>query len=201
MTTAESTALLSALSTAVPPNVVSPAAVAVPAAGQVLIPEVASEQVKATETLLLFHPNGVEAGESACVIVGAVLSSLTTTEPVPVLPTRSLAVADFVTPIVLLATVSLDGVGPLAMPEPESVAVQAIVTSALFQPAAFRGGDVAPVTDGSVLSSEYEAVVVEVAPLQMPFPFTLSKAVTVTVCGPSPPPAVNVKVQGELPLD
>jgi hypothetical protein len=103
--------------------------------------------------------------------------------------------------VVLLVTLSLDGVGPLAMPEPASVAVQAIVTSALFQPAAFPGGDVAPVTEGGVLSSEYEAVVIEVDPLQTPFPFTLSKALTVTVCGPSPPPAVNVNVQGELPLD
>ena len=57
------------------------------------------------------------------------------------------------TPVVLVVCESLAGFGPVATPEPESLALQAIATLLLFQPAAFGAGDRVPVTTGAVPST------------------------------------------------
>src|SRR3954453_22114985 len=121
-------------------------------------------------------------------INGSARSSLTTTEPLPVLPTRSVAEEVRGWPAVSSVWLALAGAGPLATPAPVSVADQLTETGAvLFQPAAFEAGETAPVTAGLVLSSAYGASVLAVCPLQ----FLLSKAATWTVLAPSPDPAVN----------
>ena len=119
---------------------------------QLLIPDSPSEQVKLTVTFVLFQPFAFAAGARLPEIVGAVLSNFTTTDPVPELPTWSLAVDVFVTPAVSAVTLSVAGVGPDPMPDPASVAPHVIVAFDLLQPAAFGAGDTAPVTAGAVLS-------------------------------------------------
>ena len=112
-------------------------------------------QLKATLTLAwLFQPNAVGVGVTVCVTDGAARSSFATTEPPPVLPTRSVAEDVNVWPPVSTVWLALAGVGPLATPEPVSVADQLTETGeVLFQPAAFGAGETAPVTVGAVLSS------------------------------------------------
>src|SRR5947209_6696195 len=113
-----------------------------------------SVQVKLTVTLVLFQPFALAAGVRLPLMVGLVVSRLTGTVPVPVLPRASVAVADLVTtPSVV--TLSVAGVGPLVTPDPASVAFQVIVTAPLFHPPAFGAGERVPVTVGPVLSSVY----------------------------------------------
>jgi hypothetical protein len=131
----------------------APLAVNVVAVGQLFTPESASEQLKAAVTSVLFHPLAFAAGDRPPVIDGAALSSLTTADPVPVFPRRSVAVAVFVVPAVLAETLSFAGVGPLATPLPLSAALQMIETLLWSQPAAFGRGERTPVTVGPVLSS------------------------------------------------
>ncbi len=121
----------------------------------VSIPDSASEHVNATVTSELFHVNELGAGLREALMLGGVLSSFTTSDPLPSLPTRSVAVEVFVTPSAGVSelTLSLAGVGPVAMPEPPSVAVQAIAVSALRQPNAFAAGVPTPVTVGGPLST------------------------------------------------
>ncbi len=154
-------ALLSALSTAVPvTDWLAPSPLSVVELVQLLMPDVASAQVKLTVTSLLFQPLPFAAGERLPVMVGAVLSSLTVTEPVPLLPTRSAAVAVF-SAVPSAVTLSVAGVGPLAIPEPPalSVALQVMETSVRYHPAVLVGAadERLPVTVGPVLSRTYEA--------------------------------------------
>jgi hypothetical protein len=147
----------------------------VPSAAQLLTPEAfpfgsgggGSLQTKLTATSVLFQPAAFGLGETEAWMVGATLSSLTTTEPLPLLPSWSVAVAVFVTPAVLPFWLSVAGLGPLATPDPEpSDALQVIVTLLLFQPAALGAGERLPVTVGPVLSSVYEALPAPLALLQ-----------------------------------
>src|SRR5437870_5071659 len=112
---------------------------------------VPSLQLNETVTSLLFQPLALAAGLRLPAIVGACLSSLTVTEPLPTLPTRSVAVDVWVV-VPFWFSDSVAGVGPLATPEPASVALQVTVTLALFQPAALAAGVSAAVTVGPVLS-------------------------------------------------
>jgi hypothetical protein len=162
------------------------------------MPDNASEHAKATVTLVLFQPAPFAAGVADPLIVGGAVSSLTVTDPEPELPNRSVAVEVFVIPTVFAFTESLAGEGPELMPEPASVADQAIATFALFQPAALGAGTIAALTLGPVLSRVYEAVAEPEAPVHFPCPLTLALAVAVAVCAPSPLPAVNGKVQLDL---
>ncbi len=151
---------LSALSRAVPvTDWLAPLDDSVVAPGQLLIPDRASEQVNDAVTSVLLHPSALAAGLREPLIVGTVLSSLTVTEPLPALPSRSVAVEACVVPVtgVLLFCESVAGVGPPPTPDPASLAAQAIPTLPLFQPAAFGAGDSAAVTTGPVLSSRYDA--------------------------------------------
>src|SRR5438552_15444864 len=85
-------ALVPAWLTAVPGTVCPvPSAVTVVGLGQVAMPDCASAQVKVTVTLLLFQPLPFAAVRTA-VINGLVLSMLTVTVAVVVLPARSVAV-------------------------------------------------------------------------------------------------------------
>src|SRR6266511_427548 len=185
-------AMLSALSVAVPSRdwpAPSSASVVVPV--QLLMPDNASAQVKLTVTAVLFHPLAFAAGLRPPAIVGAVLSSLTATEPLAVLPSRSVALDVLVTAAVLAVTLSVAGVGPLATPAPTSVALQVIVTLALVQPAAFGAGESAAVTVGPVLSRTYPAVAgLWDWPVQL-LALKFGEAAAVTVRMPSPVPAVN----------
>ena len=149
-----SVAVLSALSVAVPLKGVEPSAVADPPPVHDLTPESPSEQVNETVTFVLFQPKAFGAGASECPTVGACLSSLTVTEPLPVLPRRSAAVELNTVPVAAVFEFSVfdAGVGPDAMPEPASVADHVTDTLLLFQPAAFGAGETAPVTVGPVLS-------------------------------------------------
>ncbi len=164
-------AVLSALSTAAPdtdwfaPSVESRT---LPPPVQLLMPDSASEQVSVTVTLLLFQPAELAAGAHVPPMVGAVLSSLTVTEPLPLLPNLSVAVAVLMMPAVFTSTVSVAGVGPVPTPEPASVADQVTPTVALFQAAALGSGDKAAVTIGPVLSRIYDACIDGDAPLHFP---------------------------------
>src|SRR5919201_5881872 len=148
---------LSALSTACPvTDWLRPSLERVLGPGQVLMPDSGSEQVKLTVTLVLFQPFELAEGLLDPVIAGALSSSFTVTEPLPVFPRRSVALEVFVTPDVLAVTESLAGFGPPpeAIPEPASVADQLIVTLLLFQLAPFGAGERVPETIGPVLSSK-----------------------------------------------
>ena len=146
------------------------------------MPERASEHVSETVTFELFQPNAFAAGLPLPAIVGFVLSSLIGTLPVPVFPSRSVAVAVFVVPSVSAVTVSVAGVGPLATPEPASVADQVIVTSLLRHPPALSAGETVGVTTGPVLSSTYEACIEPSLPVHfcwLSLKFLFASAVTV----------------------
>src|SRR3954467_9466605 len=98
-------------------------------------------------TSLLFH-----AGGAVTVVFGAVRSILTAgllcTEPL-VLPARSVAVALAVSPVPSPPIVLLAG---SVVPDSGSVAVHLIVTSLLYQPAAFGAVVGAPDRVGGTLS-------------------------------------------------
>ncbi|RXZ68195.1 hypothetical protein [Agromyces albus] len=189
---------LSALSTAVPatdwfaPSVES---TTVPPPVQDLTPESASAQMSETVTSELFQPAAFAAGATFPVTVGLVSSSFTTTAPVPMLPSLSLAVAFFVTPAVFEFTLSVAGVGPVPIPEPASVADQVIPTSALFHPAALAAGARAAVTIGPALSRVNDACKELVCPVHFPCGLKFGEADTVTAWAPLPAPAVVVKLQ------
>ncbi len=122
---------------------------------QLLMPDRASVQVKPTVTFVLFHVKPLGAGLREATIDGGVLSSLTTSSPLPTLPTLSVAVEVFVMPAksVSVVTLSVAGVGPVLMPEPPSIAVQLIVVLTLRQPSALAAGVPTPVTTGGPLST------------------------------------------------
>ena len=117
------------------------------------MPDRGSEQVKLTVTLVLFQPFEFAAGLRLAVRDGASLSSLIAIEPLPTLPTRSVAVEVWMVLGVETVWLSVAGVGPVPTPEPASVADQVIVTSWLNQAAALGLGDTAAVTVGPVLST------------------------------------------------
>jgi hypothetical protein len=194
---------LSALSTADPGTFVPAAGVSlesVDGPAQLLMPDGVSEHVKLTATSVLFHPDAFGAGLRVPVIVGAVLSSLTVTEPFPTLPRRSLAVEVIVTPVVLAVCESEAGVGPEPTPDPASVADHVIVMLLLFQPAAFAAGESAAATSGPVLSRMYEAFWGLCDwPVQL-FALKLGDAAAVTVLTPSPVPAVKLNVHDDFAL-
>src|SRR5436190_1362661 len=188
-------AVLSALSAAVPvTDWFAALALSVVGPLHVFTPDGLSEQLKPTVTSVLFQPLTFAAGLRVPVMPGADLSSFTVTEPVPLLPSRSVAVDVFVTPAVLALTESDSGVGPLATPEPASVALQAMPTLPLFQPAALGVGATAPVTTGAALSSTYEADIGFWCCPVHPLALTFEYAVAVTVCAPLPDPAVSLNV-------
>src|SRR6266516_4906786 len=198
MPVTEPLAELSALSTAEPftdwfaPSVET---TTLPPPVQVLTPDRASTQVTVTVTPGLFQPAALGAGAQLPLMVGFVLSSFTSTEPLPVLPSLSVAVAVLVTPPVSELTVSVAGLGPVPTPEPESVADHVTVTLLLFQPAALRAGATVPATTGPVLSRVYDGWIDTDWPGQTPFELNFSEATTVTAWAPSPAPAVVVNVQ------
>jgi hypothetical protein len=188
---------LSALSTAVPvTDWPAPSLVTVVEGEHDLIPEGESEQVKLAVTAVLFQPLAFGTGDRLPVINGGDLSTLTVTEPLPVLPSRSVAVDVNVVPAVLPDCDALAGVGPVAKPEPASVADHVTVTLELFQPAALGAGLTLAVTVGPVLSSVKDAVPDPVGPVQFPlFWLKLGEAEAVTVWTPSPMPATKLNVQ------
>ncbi len=103
-------------------------------------------------------------------MVGAVLSSFIFTVSLALLPMRSDAVAvlKFGFPAPSAVTLAIAGEGPLPMPDPESVAVQVILTSALFHPELLGVCERVAVRVGSVLSRVYDAATVEEpAPVQL----------------------------------
>jgi hypothetical protein len=129
----------------------------------------------------------------AAVMLGAALSTRTVTDPGrPTLPRRSVAVEVRVT-MPLAVTLADAGVGPLATPDPASVAVHVTVVSVLFQPAAFGAGESAAVTAGPVLSTVYDGWVVTDPPLQL-LALKFGDAATITTLAPSTAVAVVVKV-------
>ena len=69
-----------------------PSALTVASAGQFPRPESASAQTKLTVTSAWFHPAAFGAGEADAAIVGGVLSRLTVTFVVALLPAVSVAV-------------------------------------------------------------------------------------------------------------
>jgi hypothetical protein len=124
--------LLSALSTAVPVTEL-PFVETVCGPVQLLIPDPwafalsgggGSLQMKPTVTSWLYQGVGSASDE----MIGATLSSLIVTEPLPVLPRRSVAVDVFTVASVFPDCESVAGAGPLATPEPASVADQVIET-------------------------------------------------------------------------
>jgi hypothetical protein len=124
---------------------------------------------------------------------GFTLSSFTTTEPFPTLPSLSVAVEANVFASVFPDCESVAGVGPLATPEPDpSFADQVILTwLLLFHPAAFAAGESDAVTVGPVLSRMYEADFgLCDCPVQAPA-LKFGDAAALTVWTPSPEPAVN----------
>src|ERR1051326_283967 len=134
-----------------------------------LMPDTVSEQVKLTVSWVLFQPFAFRGGLALPLMVGGVLSSLTVTEPVPELPSLSVAVDVMVVPVVFADWLSLAGVGPLPTPEPASVALQVIATLLLFHPAVLGAGLSAAVTVGPVLSRVNEAVPDPAWPVQALF--------------------------------
>ena len=134
------------------------------------MPEFGSAHENETVTSVLFQPKLFAGTLRLPVIVGGILSSRTVTDPLWTLPRLSIAVDDLVTPLELVFAcwLSLLGVGPLATPEPASLAFQLMVTFELFQPAPLAGGDSVAVTVGPVLSRTNEAVFDPLDPVQFP---------------------------------
>src|SRR5205085_1551235 len=95
-------------------------------------------------------PAEFEAGDSAAIMLGAVLSRLIATEAAAVFPALSRPVPVVVWLAASVATVT--GAEHVSMPLNASVHVKAIITLELFQPNAFGTGDRAAVTVGTVLS-------------------------------------------------
>src|SRR5215212_9913487 len=190
---------LSALSIA-DPATDWPAALVLSVTGglQTLMPAGASEQVKPAVTSVLFQPFAFAAGERLPTMVGAFLSSRTVTEPLPAFPRRSVAVAVLVTPEVVAVCESVAGVGPLATPEPASLADHATETLELFQPAALGVGESAAVTTGPALSRIYDAGCGFCDwPVQL-LALKLGEAAALTACTPLPAPAVKMNVQDDF---
>src|SRR4051794_40410236 len=120
-------------------------------------PDSASAQVKWAFTGLTYQPFLPTVPlVTAPLMLGLVLSSLTVTESLPVLPAVSLAEPLTTTPPVLVSVLTTwSGVTlPAATPEPGSVSLasKCTVTSLLFQSAAFAFGFTVWVTDGAMLS-------------------------------------------------
>jgi hypothetical protein len=168
---------------------------------QLLMPDGLSEQLKLAVTSVLFQPLPLAAGVRLPVIAGALLSTLTVTEPLPVLPTRSVAVAVLVTPLVFAICESVAGDGTPFTPEPLSVADQVTPTLELFHPAALGAGLSAAVTSGPVLSRMNDAFCVPDVPVHLLFALKLGDAAAVTVGTPSPVPAVKPKVHDDFAVD
>ncbi|WP_157623267.1 hypothetical protein [Terrabacter sp. Root181] len=191
-------AVLSALSVAVPVTDWSATLpLSVVGAEEDLTPDVASLGVKVTVTSVLFQPLAFAAGVREPAMIGALLSSLTWTEPVPVLVTLSVTAVVLVT-MPSAVTVSVVGVTVLT-PEPASVPTHVTETSDLFQPAAFGTGTSVAVAVGTVLSRTYEALPLLTPPLQefalLPLP-----TVRLAVWSPSPAPDWVAKTKGLDPL-
>jgi hypothetical protein len=123
----------------------------------------------------------------------------TSTEPVAELPTRSVAVEVLVAMPFEVSWLEA-GDGPVATPEPASVAVQVRSVLALFQPFPLAAGLRDGVTTGPVLSDVYDGVALTDVPVQ-PFPLKLRDAATVYVCTSSPVAPVPEKVQVPFGVD
>jgi hypothetical protein len=130
-------------------------------------------------------------------IRGSILSSLTVTDPDAELPRRSVAVEVRAIPAVSTVTESLEGVGPLAIPDPASMAAQVMPTFVRFHPLAFGSGVSVPLTIGPELSSTYEACLEPGWPVQL-FALKSGRAVAVIVRTPSPEPAENANVHDDF---
>jgi hypothetical protein len=144
---------LPARSVAVPLAVFVPLVESTTGSGQTATPDRPSEQVKVTVTGPSYQPLAVLLpAVMAAVMIGAVLSSLTVTESVPMLPAPSFAVPVTTLPAVSVETVT--GAVRLASPEPasSSLAVNVTVTSRLFQSSALGVCDREWVTVGAMLS-------------------------------------------------
>src|SRR4051812_17135162 len=118
----------------------------------VSMPDRVSSPSKDTVTSVLFQPKSLAAGVRLLVIVGLVLSRLTVTGSVAVLPALSVAVP--VTGWSWPSVVTVWGAVQLAMPDrsPGSAQVKVTTTSALFQPLPFDSGASSCVMVGSLLS-------------------------------------------------
>ena len=122
------------------------------------MPDRASVAVKPTVTGPVYQPLAPTLPAlTAAVLVGAVLSSLTVTESVPVLPARSFAEPFTTRPVaaVSVETVTSGVTVAASTPEPpsSSLASKWTVVSALFQPAALAAGSTVWVTVGAMLSN------------------------------------------------
>jgi hypothetical protein len=159
-------------------------------------PERLSAHVNLTTTFVLFQPSPFGAGLRVATIVGATRSILITALPVRALPTRSVATDCFRRPVVSTVTTSVAGVGPVATPEPVSVADHVRLTSELHHPLTFDAGEMPAVTVGAVLSTVYETSMLAAGPVHA----ASSRAVTVVVRAPSGPDATVTAKSQVLPV-
>src|SRR5436305_1845100 len=99
---------------------------------------------------VLFQPAALGAGDTVAVMMGAVLSRLTVSAVLAVLPAKSVAclVIAWLPPSALTST----GLGHTATPEPASLHENITVTSELFHPAALARGLAVAEMAGGVLS-------------------------------------------------
>src|SRR5271168_3163224 len=122
-------------------------------------------------------------------MVGGVLSRLTMTLAVAVLPALSVAV-----PLMVWFAASVEttmGAGQTAMPEPESEHVKVTVTLELFQPLALGAGAATAVIVGGVLSIFTDSVAEAVLPaLSVTEPVTGVVPSVATVTGAGQVPAM-----------
>ncbi|WP_155992192.1 hypothetical protein [Nocardioides sp. URHA0032] len=129
---------------------------------------------------------------------GFALSMRTSTVPVPVLPSLSVAVDVLVT-MPFDDSVLEAGDGPDATPAPASAADQVSVVLARFQPFVLADGLSVGVSTGPVLSEVYDTCTVVVPPLQLPLPWLkLGDTPTLKFCTLSPAAAVPLNVQDVL---
>lgn len=103
------------------------------------IPDPASAQVNVTVTLPVFHPALFGAGDVDATMVGIVLSMFSVTDVLAELPAASVAVRLTICPVPSAPRTTEDGHD--ATPDPLSAQLKLTVTSPLFQPDAFGGGE------------------------------------------------------------
>src|SRR6185295_8302902 len=147
----DAVAVLPALSVAVPRTIwFAPSDDTTCGGGHDAMPDRSSAQTKVTVAFWPTHPAAFGGGATVAAIVGAVLSMLSVTLAVAVLPALSVAVPDTICPWPSVLT-TRDG-GHDAMPDPESLHVKATCTSVRFQPAPLGTGDAAAVMVGGTVS-------------------------------------------------
>ena len=113
------------------------------------MPDRSSAQTNVTVAFWVSQPAALDAGVTEATIVGAVLSMLSVTFAVALLPALSVAVPDTICPWPSVLT-RREG-GQDAMPEPASLHVKPTCTSERFHPAPFAAGVAAAVIVGGVV--------------------------------------------------